>query len=253
MKQQTYDILNVGRNNRFFVRNKQGAPMCVHNCGYGMSANTFRYRMELTGNLEAAEMADAIVHAYRTKNNMIVAFWRTCNDVLEVMHAGGSMWFGGPNNDLFFADGASEFFGKKIPSIRLPNGTYIFYQNLRKEVGDDGKLNFVYDQFKGRNWLPKRIWGSSLVENICQALAFVILKYQAIEIAKAGVPVNLNVHDEWVSVVPRDQAPQAVAVHYKAMKSVPNYIPDGLLDCEVDVGINYADLHTIDVAKALGG
>ena len=87
----------------------------------------------------------------------------------------------------------------------------------------------------------------------CQALSFVILKYQAIEIAKAGVPVNLNVHDEWVSVVPRDQAPQAVAVHYKAMKSVPNYIPDGLLDCEVDVGINYADLHTIDVAKALGG
>lgn len=252
MKQQTYDISNVGKNNRFFVRNKQGTPMCVHNCGYGMSADTFRYRMELTGNTEAAEMADDIVNAYRTKNNMIVAFWRECDRVLDVLYSGGSMWFGGPNNNLFYADGSSEFHGQKIPSIRFPNGTYIWYQNLRKEAGDDGKVNYVYDQFKGRNWLPKRIWGSSLVENLCQALAFVILKYQAIEIAKAGVPVNLNVHDEWVSVVPRDQAPQAVVVHYTAMKSVPDYIPQGLLDCEVDVGWNYGELNTLNVSKFIG-
>lgn len=240
------------------VGSKEGKKMrnlgkeAVLACGYGMSANTFRYRMELTGNLEAAEMADEIVQAYRTKNNMIVAFWRECRRVLGVMYAGGSMWFGGANNDLFFADGSSEFHGKKIPSIRFPNGTYIWYQNLRKEAGDDGKVNYVYDQFKGRNWLPKRIWGSSLVENLCQALAFVILKYQAIEIAKAGVPVNLNVHDEWVSVVPRDQAPQAVMVHYTAMKSVPDYIPQGLLDCEVDVGWNYGELNTLNVSKFIG-
>ena len=63
--------------------------------------------------------------------------------------------------------------------------------------------------------------------------------------------MNLNVHDEWVSVVPRDQAPQAVVVHYTAMKSVPDYIPQGLLDCEVDVGLNYADLKTIDVGRFL--
>ena len=251
MRHQTYDILNVGKNNRFFVRNKQGTPMSVHNCGYGMSANTFRYRMELTGNLEAAEMADEIVQAYRTKNYKIVQFWRECDRVLKVMYAGGSCWFGGPDNNLFYADGSSVFHGVKIPSIRFPNGTYLYYQNLRIERGDNGREQFVYDQFKGRNWLPKRIWGSSLVENLCQALAFVILKYQAIEIAKAGVPVNLNVHDEWVSVVPRDQAPQAVVVHYTAMKSVPDYIPQGLLDCEVDVGLTYADLKTVDVGRFL--
>lgn len=157
------------------VGSKEGKKMrnlgkeAVLACGFGMSANTFRYRMELTGNLEAAEMADEIVQAYRNKNNMLVAFWRECQQVLDVLYAGGSMWFGGVNNDLFFADGSSEFYGKKIPSIRLPNGAYIFYQNLRKEAGDDGKVNYVYDQFKGRNWLPKRIWGSSLVENLCIA------------------------------------------------------------------------------------
>lgn len=240
------------------VGSKEGKKMrnlgkeAVLACGYGMSANTFRYRMELTGNLEAAEMADEIVQAYRTKNNMIVAFWRECNQVLDVMYAGGSVWFGGKDNNLFFADGSSVFHGKKIPSIRFPNGTYIWYQNLRKETGDDGKVNYVYDQFKGRNWLPKRIWGSSLVENLTQSLSFVILKHQAIEIAKAGIPINLNVHDEWVSVVPREQAPYAIATHYRCMRSVPDYIPAGLLDCEVDVGWNYADLKTINVKKYLG-
>ena len=85
-----------------------------------------------------------------------------------------------------------------------------------------------------------------------QALAFVILKWQATEIAKHGVSVNLNVHDEWASVVPREQVAQVAKIYYECMKATPPYIPDGLLDCEVDVGINYADLHTIDVAKALG-
>ena len=252
MKQQTYDILNVGRNNRFFVRNKQGAPMCVHNCGYGASAGKFAELMKQQGLAEQADMADELITTYRTANNMISGFWRECQRVLDVMYAGGSMWFGGVNNDLFFADGSSVFHGEKIPSIRLPNGTYLFYQNLRKEASDDGREQFVYDQFKGRNWLPKFVFGGSLTENLVQALAFVILKHQAIEIAKAGVPVNLNVHDEWVSVVPRDQAPQAVVVHYTAMKSVPDYIPQGLLDCEVDVGRDYADLKTIDVGKFIG-
>ena len=226
---------------------------CILGMGFSMSAQKFSDTNKQQGVDIPLEQAQDLVNIYRSSYPMIPAFWRECNRMLDVLYAGGSCWFGGANNDLFFADGSSEFHGVKIPSIRLPNGTHLFYQNLRKGVKDNGQVSYVYDQFKGRNWLPKFVFGGSLTENLTQALAFVILKHQAIEIAKAGVPVNLNVHDEWVSVVPRDQAPQAVAVHYKAMKSVPNYIPDGLLDCEVDVGINYADLHTIDVAKALGG
>lgn len=224
---------------------------CILGMGFSMSAQKFSDTNKQQGVDIPLEQAQDLVNIYRTSYPMIPAFWRECGRALDVMYAGGSMWFGGPNNNLFYADGLSEFHGKKIPSIRLPNGTYLFYQNLRKEVKDNGQVSYVYDQFKGRNWLPKFVFGGSLTENLVQALAFVILKYQAIEIAKAGVPVNLNVHDEWVSVVPRDQAPQAVVVHYTAMKSVPDYIPQGLLDCEVDVGRNYADLKTVDVGKFL--
>ena len=227
-----------------------GKEVCLAG-GYGMSANTFRERMNLAGQAEASQMADDLITAYRAKNYKIVQFWRECDRVLKVMYAGGSCWFGGPDNNLFYADGSSVFHGVKIPSIRFPNGTYLYYQNLRIERGDNGREQFVYDQFKGRAWVPNRVWGSLFDENLTQKLAFDILKWQAIEIAKAGVPVNLNVHDEWVSVVPRDQAPQAVVVHYTAMKSVPDYIPQGLLDCEVDVGLTYADLKTVDVGRFL--
>lgn len=224
---------------------------CILGMGFSMSAQKFADTNKQQGVDIPLEQAQDLVKVYRTSYSMIPAFWRDCNRVLDVLYAGGSCWFGGPNNNLFYADGASEFHGMRIPSIRLPNGTYLFYQNLRKEAKDNGQVSYAYDQFKGRNWLPKFVFGGSLTENLVQALAFVILKYQAIEIAKTGLPINLNVHDEWVSIVPRDQAPQAVVVHYTAMKSVPDYIPQGLLDCEVDVGLNYADLKTVDVGRFL--
>ena len=253
---KTYDeIYEISKRNP----TKEGKAMrnlgksCILGMGYSMSAQKFSDTNKQQGTDIPLHQAQNLVSVYRSSYAMIPAFWRKCNDVLDVMYSGGKMWFGGADNNLFFADGTSEFFGVRIPSIQLPNGQYIFYQNLRKEVKDTGQISYAYDQFKHGKWLPKYVFGGSLTENLVQGLAFVILKWQAIEIAKHGVTVNLNVHDEWASVVPREQAAQAVAVHYKAMKSVPNYIPDGLLDCEVDVGINYADLHTIDVAKALGG
>lgn len=249
--EELFDISKINPTHEGKMLRQLGKACCL-GLGYGASATKFGNLLELQGLAEHKEKAPDLVRVYRAKNNMLVHAWKICGQVLDVMYAGGSMWFGGVDNDLFFADGTSEFHGKKIPSIRLPNGTYIFYQNLRKEVGDDGKLNFVYDQFKGRNWLPKRIFSSALFENLIQALSFCVLKWQAIEMAKQGVPINLNVHDEWVSVVPRKQAPQMAVAMYKAMKSAPDYIPRGLLDCELDIGHCYGDLHTIDVAKALG-
>ena len=252
---KTYDeIYEISKRNP----TKEGKAMrnlgksCILGMGYSMSAQKFSDTNKQQGTDIPLHQAQNLVSVYRSSYAMIPAFWRKCNDVLDVMYSGGKMWFGGADNNLFFADGTSEFFGVRIPSIQLPNGQYIFYQNLRKEVKDTGQISYAYDQFKHGKWLPKYVFGGSLTENLVQGLAFVILKWQAIEIAKHGVTVNLNVHDEWASVVPREQAARVAKIYYDCMKATPSYIPDGLLDCEVDVGINYADLHTIDVAKVLG-
>lgn len=400
MKQQTYDILEVGKTNRFFIKGSDGQVMCVHNCGYGASANKFAELMVQQGLGEQAGMAESLISTYRSANYNIVNFWKKCDYALGAMLSGGEYVFGGENDDIFIASGLTVFHGVKIPTIKLPNGTYIFYQNLRQEVSEDGRLNYVYDQFKGRGFQPKRIWGSALAENLCiakdtlvltdsgwmkiqdittddmvhdgvefvthkgvvsksikpcvevdgvymtkdhevltddgwktaekhlsegeksqltrfdltevkqtrsfiyplsdwveeiidglvhiwngsepsevqdemevydildcgkrnrfvvrgnnayfvvhncQALSFAVLKYQAININTHGVPINLNVHDEWASVVPREQAPVVCKIYYQCMKQTPYYLPDGLLDCEVDVGLNYADLKTIDI------
>ena len=248
-----YDVIyreaKIERTKEGIVRRNVGKTTEL-GCGYGMGDAKFEGQLKLDGLTEAASNAKAIVQAYRRARPSIVRFWKTCSDVLDIMLAGGKVSFGGPNNDLFVADGSSVFWGKRIPSVRLPNGTYIWYQNLRKvprqepaQFGDG--MEFVYDQFKSNRFEVNRIYGGKLTENLIQALAFAVLKYQALQIVDMGVPVHMNVHDEWVSIVPKSMAHHAVAVHAKAMRTVPNYIPDGLLDMELDMGKNYADTTTI--------
>ena len=169
MNQETYDILNVGEQNRFFIRNSEGEPLCVHNCGYGAGAAKFADLMVQSGLADQADQAERLIATYRSANYMVKNFWGICQQALETMAQGGTMRFGGPDDNLFEASGATKFHGVTIPSIKLPNGTYIFYQNLRQEVDDEGKLNYVYDQWKGRGFEPKRIWGSALAENLCIA------------------------------------------------------------------------------------
>lgn len=218
-------------------------------CGYGISARTFRERMLQDGNEEAAEMADVSVEAYKHKNNMVVRFWRTCERALQVMLVGGVMEFGGDDGRLFRADGSAEFHGKRIPVIEGPNGTRLYYENLRRIVDDQGRINYAYDQRRGGELTSKTIWGAMLAENCIQFLAFAVLKWQAVEIAKLGIPIHMNVHDEWVSVVPKEMAGKAAYAHWSCMRAAPSYIRQGLLDCDVSIGENYADLKELDVAS----
>lgn len=216
--------------------------------GYGMGVERFTKEMNLGGLTEAAEMAETIIATYRGANPNIKAFWATCQDALEVMLHGGAMWFGGPNNDLFYATGNTEFWGKVIPAIKLPDGGYIYYENLRKEETDESWTGweYKYDQFKDYRHEPTRVYGGKVAENLIQALAFSVLKFQALRMVDRGVPVHLNIHDEWASVVPKSQARDAAIAHALSMREVPDYIPVGLLDCEVDIGLNYADTKTVD-------
>lgn len=251
---KTYDEIlhaaKVEKSKEGKAMRQMGKLVCLA-AGYGMSSSTFKYRMLLEKNQEAADMADELIAAFRTKNHKIVQFWKTCQRALDVMYGGQQMWFGGADDRMFFADGTSTFHGVVIPSILFPNGTRIWYQNLRREADDEGKTNYVYDQMKGRGMMSKRIWGSALSENLVQKQSFDILKWQALEIAKAGVPINLNVHDEWVSVVPERDAAAAAIIHCRAMKTSPPWFPQGVLDCEVDVGRNYGKLVTIHPEKYL--
>ena len=219
----------------------------VLGAGYGAGSSKFADLMVQSGLAEQADQAERLIATYRSANYMVKNFWGICQQALETMAMGGTMHFGGADDNLFVASGATKFHGVTIPSIKLPNGTYIFYQNLRQEVDDKGKLNYVYDQWKGRGFEPKRIWGSALAENLCQSLSFAILKWQAMCIQADGFQINLNIHDEWAGVYSKGNLKNAILSYHRHMSRVPPFLPkaDGLLECEVDVGINYAEFTTI--------
>ena len=216
-------------------------------CGYQMGATAFAEQLRIAGLDSVMDMAPEIVKTYRATNPNVKAFWATCETAIKVMIAGGDMWFGGPNNDLFYASGTTNFWGVRTPSIRMPDGTYLKYHNLRTEPDPEAFNGYatVYEQYKYGNYVRNYLYGGKLAENITQSIAFAILKHQALIIDAAGVPVNLNVHDEWVSVVHKRDAKAAVRIHAHAMRQVPDYMPQGLLDCEVDMGKNYMDTTTI--------
>lgn len=214
-------------------------------CGYGMSPATFARRMELQGLPEVAEQAEFLVGTYRNAYPMIKQFWEDCKNVLEVMMIGGKLTFG--HGGMFTADGTFDVFGTCIPAIFLPDGTKIFYQNLRRE-GGGRRAEMFYDQMKG-NLIKTKVYGAKITENCIQALAFAVLKEQARRMANRGLHLVLNIHDEWATIVPEKHAGVAAAIMYEEMTTVPLYLPDNLLACEVDVGRNYADMKFVDVGK----
>lgn len=65
--------------------------------------------------------------------------------------------------------------------------------------------------------------GAFIVHNCTQALAFAVMKTQAVWIAQY-YPIVMNTHDEWCIVVPREQAEVAAEYMHRCMCTAPDYI-----------------------------
>jgi DNA polymerase len=102
--------------------------------------------------------------------------------------------------------------------IRLPNGLFLRYDNP-----------------------DEKLWGGKLLENICQALARVIIMQAARRIARRGHRFVLQVHDELVFCVPKDQVEEAKAIITEEMERPPAWMPDLPLAAEVKVGDDYGN------------
>lgn len=178
---------------------------------------------------------------YRQKHPAVVRFWDMCEWVLGQLCQGANGYFGGPDGKLFYYDGQYELYGEKVPGIRLPNGFWLLYPKLKtfkdEETGFT-KYSFMYRSEKTRKFFEKFIYGGSLTENLIQALAFAVLKWQAIRIHQY-VPVKLNVHDEWASVYPVEWREQVKQIYLQHMNMVPPFVQGVPLACEFKFGQNY--------------
>jgi DNA polymerase I-like protein with 3'-5' exonuclease and polymerase domains len=195
--------------------------------GYAMGAPKFQAQLKTFGVNTPAEECKRIITVYRETYPKIPLLWQQGQDAIQAMLAGATAPLGKDGVVLVNALG-----------IRLPNGLYLKYPNLRRVMGDKGKPEFVYDQKRGRAIIPNRLYGGKLIENVCQALARIIIGEQMLMIARR-YRVVMTVHDAVGVLAPIAEATEARAFVEACMRIRPKWAPTLPLNCESKIGASY--------------
>ena len=225
----TYDIALAGPKNRFTIATNAG-PIIVHNCGYGMGSVKFQAQL-LRDNVElSADETKRIIDVYRSTYEWIPILWRQAGLALEAILNDQTAPLG--------RKGVLTVEGRK--GIRLPNGMYVKYPNLRKQTNEKGKDEFVYDTKKGKATIPNRIYGGKVVENVCQALARIAIGEQMLQVNKK-YKVVMTVHDAIACIVPEAEVNTAVEYVEMCMRMRPKWGMELPLNCESGYGKSYGD------------
>ncbi len=199
-------------------------------CGYGMGSTKFQAQLK-TFNVEIEDgEASRIIKVYRETYDWIPTLWSKAGKALDAMLANQTTTLG--------RDGTLVVEGAK--GIRLPNGLYVKYPNLRKMRNEQGKDEYVYDTKKGKAVVPNRIYGGKVIENVCQALARIIIGEQMLQVAKK-YKVVMTVHDAIACVIPEQEAETGREYVEMCMKMRPKWAQDLPLSCESGVGKSYGE------------
>jgi DNA polymerase len=198
-------------------------------CGYGMGAAKFKAQLLTFGvDMELAECR-RIINVYRETYPKIPDLWDDANDVLDKMMAKQKTTLG--CDELLLVHGEH--------GIELPNGLFLKYDDVRRLTAEVGqKAEMVYDQKKGKSILLSRIYGGKLVENVCQALARIIIGEQMLMIARS-YRVVMTVHDAVGVIAPTEKAAKARQFVEACMRMRPKWATALPLNCESKIGASY--------------
>jgi DNA polymerase len=198
-------------------------------CGYGMGAKKFQIQLQTFGVVMPLGETERIISVYRSTYEWIPILWRQAGMALEAMMEDKTVPLG--------RAGVLVVEGKK--GIRLPNGLYLKYPNLRVWT-KEGKSELVYDTKKGKATIPTRIYGGKVIENVCQALARIVIGEQLLKVAKK-YKVAMTVHDAVTAVVPKEESFTALEYVEICMRLRPHWALDLPLNCESGIGQSYGE------------
>jgi len=197
--------------------------------GYGMGPTKFQAQLKTFGVDMPEDECKRIIKVYRETYPMIPKLWRQAGDALDAMANNQTAPIG--------LDGVLVVYGKD--GIKLPNGLSIKYPNLRwKPMMGSQHNEMVYDQKKGRAVIPTRIYGGKAVENICQALARIVIGEQMLMVARK-LRVVMTVHDAVGCIAPEAEADKARAYVEDCMRIRPKWAVALPLNCESKMGASY--------------
>lgn len=202
---------------------------CILGLGYGTGALKLQHTLKTTppGAVVDEEEAKRIVGVYRDKNHAVIDLWREGDEAIACMANWGSTkpFYYGKHKCLIIDE----------QGVALPNGLHIRYPGLKYDTSE-AKSKYVYSSRKG----PVSLWGGSLVENVVQALARIVVGQQMLEIKKR-YPVKLTVHDAAVVVAPEAEKDEALAYIIECMSKPPEWASGLPVSCEAKFGVSYGD------------
>lgn len=203
---------------------------CTLGLGYGTGWAKLQHTLKTSP--PGADLPDdecqRLVKVYRDFNYKVIELWKEADDALRDM----ASW---PSGKKPYYLGKHECLLITPEGIKLPNGLYIRYPELKWDTSDI-KSKFTYKSRKGRI----SIWGGSVVENVIQALARIIVGEQMIKIGEKYRPA-LTVHDAAVIVAPKAEAEQAMEYVMSVMNTPPVWGTSLPVACEAGMGETYGD------------
>jgi DNA polymerase len=194
--------------------------------GYGMGAVKFQAQLKGMGAEVDTDEARRIIDIYRRTNDAVVRLWRQAQNALVNMSRGDTALLG--------RRGVLEV----VPSesaIRLPSGLLMRYDDLKFDQTEKG-VEFHYKTRKGRT----RIYGGKVIENVCQAVARIVIGEQMLRIAKRS-KVVLTVHDAAVIIVPEVERERAMEFIIEKMSTPPDWAKTLPVACEAKWGHSYGE------------
>lgn len=157
--------------------------------------------------------AKRIIDIYRGTAYPVVSFWEMCTNLLNrCLYEGEEFRY----KCLIFRKG----------EIELPNGMKLLYPNLRIEMDEQGRSQFVY----GDN--ATKLYAGKITNNVTQALARIVMTDGMLRVNKR-YPVIGTVHDELWTMVPESEADEAKDWVLSQMTMEPSYMPGIPLNADV--------------------
>lgn len=198
---------------------------CILGLGYGMGWRKFALNMKIARVKMSDEMYSRIVWLYRDTYREIPDLWSILEQFAISMMTKNTMHCWGP---LTFAH----------ERIILPNGMSLIYPGITHSRSS-GRLHFT-SMRKGKAQV-QGIWGGGFTENVCQALARIVITSAEVKLARLGLKAVLQVHDELVYCVPTAAVPKVIkAIDHVLCERVP-WLPALPIACEIKSGPSYGD------------
>ena len=203
---------------------------CTLGLGYGTGWAKLQHTLKTSP--PGADLPDMecqrLVKVYREFNYKVIELWARADEALADI----ANW---PANKKPYYLGEHECLLVTPEGIKLPNGLYIRYPELKWDTSE-AKSKFTYKSRKGK----VSIWGGSVVENVIQALARIIVGEQMVKISEKYRPA-LTVHDAAVIVAPKAEAEEAMQFMLDIMHTPPEWGKTLPVASEAGMGESYGE------------